>query len=142
MEEYQHDQGRLWDPSFAEFLEFAKAVTELGSPVRGRRHVDVIKRGNYWAMYKVVWDSGIKVGYVNWRDFGYLAFVKINLAKGCVIYFHYPVVEMYKLTGHDIAGLMEIDSVGDLLRFIESHARDNNGRTPCRIPITEWDSKV
>jgi hypothetical protein len=135
MEQHIH---RPWDPSFAEFSEFAKAVTELGGVVKGRRHVEVLRRGKYWVVYKVVRDNGVKVGYVNWRDFGYLAFVKINLAKGCVIYFSYPLVEIYKLTGHDVAGLMEIDSVGDLLRFIESHVRDSSGRTPRHLPITEW----
>jgi hypothetical protein len=98
----------------------------------------VLRRGKYWAMYKVVRDSSIKIGYVNWRDFGYLAFVNINLAKGCVVYFYYPLVEIYKLTGHDVAGLMEVDSVGDILRFIHSHVRDSDGRTPCHLPITEW----
>jgi hypothetical protein len=121
-----------------QFFEFARAVAELGGPVGGRRRVEVLRRGKYWAMYKVVRDNGIEVGYVNWRDLGYLAFVKINLAKGCVVYFYYPVFEMYKLTGHDIAGLMEVDSVGDLLRFIHSHVRDSDGRTPCHLPITEW----
>jgi hypothetical protein len=132
MDEYQQGQ------SSAELFEFAQAVAELGGPVRGRRRVKVLRRGKYWAMYKVVRDNSIEVGYVSWRDFGDLAFVKINLARGCVIYFYYPVFEMYKLTGYDIAGLMELDSVADLLRFIESHVRDNSGRTPCNVPITEW----
>ncbi len=121
-----------------ELFEIAKAASELGGPVKGRRRVEVLKRGRYWVMYKVVRETSVKVGYINWYDFGYLAFVKINLAKGCVVYFYYPIAEIYKLTGHDIAGLMEVDSVGNLLRFIESHARDSTGRTPCRLPITEW----
>jgi hypothetical protein len=131
MEQHIH---RPWDPSSAEFFEFAKAVTELG---KGRRRVEVLRRGKYWAMYKVVRDNGIKVGYINWYGYGYLAFVKINLAKSCVIYFYYPLVEMYKLTEDDFA-VMKVKNVADLLQFISSHVRDSSGRTPCHLPITEW----
>ncbi len=121
-----------------DLFEIAKAASELGGPVKGRRRVEVLRRGKYWAMYKVVRETSVKVGYISWRGFGYLAYVKIDLVKGCVVYFYYPIAEIYKLTGHDVAGLMEIGGVGDLLRFIESHARDSSGRTPCRLPITEW----
>jgi hypothetical protein len=131
MEEYQQDRS-------SEFFELAKAVSELNGPGKGKRHTEVLKRGKYWVMYKVVRDVSVEVGYINWYDYGYHAFVKINLEKGCVIYYYYPIAEIYKLSGHDIAGLMGIKNVGDLLRFIEMHARDNSGRTPCRLPITEW----
>ena len=130
--------GEYQDKGFAELSELAQAVAELGAPVKGSRYVEVLKCGKYWAMYKVVRDNSVKVGYINWYDYGYLAFVKINLAKGCVIYFNYPVFEIYKLTGHDIAGLMEIDSVGDLLHLIQSHVHSSDSRTLCRLPITEW----
>jgi len=132
MEEYQQSQ------SFAEFFELAKVVTELGGSTRGKRRVKVFRRGKYWVIYKVVRDNRVEVGYINWYDYGYHAFVKINLIKGCVIYYYYPIAEIYKLTGHDIAGLMQVDNVGDLLRFIHSNVRDSSGRTPCHLPITEW----
>jgi len=131
MEQHIH---RPWDPSF---FEFAKAVTELGSVVKGRRRVEVLRRGKYWAMYRVVRDNGIKVGYINWYGHGYLAYVKINLAKSCVIYFYYPLVEMYKLTEDDFA-VMKVKNVADLLQLISSHVHDSSGRTPCHLPITEW----
>jgi len=76
-------------------------------------------------MYKVARDNGVEVGCMNWHDYGDLAFVKINLAKGCVVYFYYPLVEMCKLTGDDIADLIEVENVADLLQFISSQQRQN-----------------
>jgi hypothetical protein len=116
-------------------FQLAEAVEALEPPAAGRRHVEVIEKGDDWVMYRVASDTQVRLGYADWhKGYTYKVFAMIDVPASCAFYNGDGIVVGHRLTARDIADLLAVRTARDLLKLVWNRvnkALQGNEGEPC-----------
>jgi hypothetical protein len=117
-------------------FQLAEAVEILEPPSVGRRHIEVLEKGEDWVMYRVVTDTSIRLGYADWhKGYTYKVFVMLIGSPPCVFYNGDGILVGFKMGMRDIAELLDVRTAKDLLKLVWGHVNralnHEDNREPC-----------